>query len=433
MYLEQKRPVGAYPWYTAGVLGCCYAVAFIDRGILGVAAAPVQQSLGLTDSQFGMLHGMAFVTLFFLAGIPLGWLADRWSRRAIIASGMLFWTAMTAACGLASGFAALFLARIGVGLGEACLVPAGASLLAALVPRQRLARATAIFLVGAAVGSGLALLGGGYLLGQLTKVGIIHVPLLGDLVPWRVLFLLACLPGLAAAPLVMTMSEPRRLHAPQPFWPHMRQTMAHMRRHGRAYGCLVGATACSNVLAQSQGAWMPLFYLRHFGWPPGQSAMLVGGMFLLTAPTGQFVGGYLADRLQARNVPGAQNLCLAMGLALSIAPGALFCSTSSLPLSIAGYMLFNFIAFATTPNGMVGTQIITPPALRGTATALMVAVVSLVGIGVGPAAVGLLTDHLFHDGAKLGWSMLLVFALAGLAGTVLALAGRRAFARAATP
>ncbi len=427
----QTQPSGASSWYAALYLGCGYAVAFIDRGILGVVAAPIQHALHLTDSQFGLLHGIAFILLFCLAGIPLGWLADRWSRRAIIAIGMLVWTVMTAACGLASHILPFFLARIGVGLGEACLLPAGASLLALLLPRQHMARASAIFLIGATSGNAIALLGGGYLLSQLSKSAPLHLPLVGALDPWQMLFLLAALPGLVAAPLAMTLPKLPRDDTPRPFWPHLRTALAHIARHGRAYGCLAGATACSNVLTQTQGAWVPLFYMRQFGLPPGQAAMLVGGMYLLSAPAGQFAGGYLTDRLQARNLPGSQNLSLAAGLILSVAPAALFCSATSLPLSMAGYVLFNFIAFATTPNGLAGVQIITPAPLRGLITALLVSFVSLVGIGLGPALVGLLSDRLFHGASHLGSAMLLVLSLAGLAGPVLALTGRLAFARAA--
>lgn len=419
-------------WYAAIFLGCGYAVAFIDRGILGVVAAPVQHALHLSDSQFGLLHGIAFVLLFCVAGIPLGWLADRWSRRAIIAIGMLFWAIMTAACGLASQILPFFLARIGVGLGEACLLPAGASLLAQLLPRQNIARASAIFLIGATSGNALALLGGGYLLSQLSKSSSLHLPLLGDLAPWQILFLLAALPGLAAAPLAMTLPKLPAEQAPPTFLPHLRAALAHAAKHARAYGCLAGATACSNILTQTQGAWVSLFFMRQFGLPAGQAAMLVGIMYVISAPAGQFTGGWLTDKLQIRNFAGPQNINLAIGLALSLAPAIVFCSTTILPLAIAAYMLFNFIAFATTPNGLAGVQIITPAPLRGIMTAVLVSFVSLIGIGLGPALVGALSDDLFRRGQHLGIAMLVVFAIAGLAGPILALAGRRAFARAAS-
>jgi MFS family permease len=420
---------GAYPWYVAGLMGCSYAVSFVDRGLLSVAGAPIKQALHLSDSAFGLLHGAAFVLLFCVAGIPIGWLADRWNRRAIIAVGMLFWTAMTAACGMASSFSIFFIARIGVGLGEATLVPAGASLLAAILPGTRMTRAAAIFLMGATIGNAIALLGGGYLLGCLTRARPLHLPLLGALAPWQALFLLACLPGFVVAPWIMTLREPDRVTQGRSLRRDLAGAIGHLRANARAYGCLAGATACSNVLTQTQGAWMPLFYVRHFGLQPADGAMLVGALYILSAPAGQFAGGYLTDRLQTRGIAGAQNLTLAIGMLLSLAPAVLFCTTSDLLVSEASYAVFNFLVFAVTPNGLAGLQIMTPTRYRGIMTALLVSAVSVVGIGFGPATVGLLTDHLFHDELALGWALLSVFAVAGLCGPVLALAGRRDFAR----
>src|SRR5580693_6148662 len=111
--------------YVLGLLFCSYIVAFIDRGLVSVAAAPIKHDLHLSDAQLGLLNGTAFVALYCVCGIPLGWLADRIDRRAVIALGLLIWSAMTAACAITGSFGAFFLARVGVGLGEACLVPAG--------------------------------------------------------------------------------------------------------------------------------------------------------------------------------------------------------------------------------------------------------------------------------------------------------------------
>jgi len=428
---RRAGPAAFYPWYVAGLMGCCYAVAFVDRALIGVAAAPIQWHLGLSDGQFGLLHGTAFVILYCLCGLPMGWLADRVDRRAMIALGILFWTAMTALCGLAGSFAMFFLARIGVGLGEASLVPAGMSLLGDTMPGNRMARAAALFLMGAAIGNAAALLAGGYLLTWLTETVPSSVPWIGTLAPWQALFVIGCLPGLVLAPLVMTIREPRRPPPAQMDRQGVAGALAHVRDHRGAYGFLAAATSCSVMLAQAQGAWMPLFYVRQFGLAPGASAMLVGTMFLASAPAGQLAGGFLTDRLQSLGIGGAQNLVLAICLLLSLAPASIFCLADRLGLSEAGYCLFNFLVSASTPSGLAGLQLLTPARYRGLLTALLVSIVTLVGVGLGPAVVGLLTDHLFGDEQALGRSLLLVIMAAGIAGPLLAAAGRRPFARTA--
>lgn len=413
----------------AGLLGCGYAVSFLDRALVSVAGVPIKHDLGLSDTQFGLLHGTSFVILYSLGGIPFGRLADRVDRRAMIALGILFWTAMTAICGLAGSFAMFFLARIGVGLGEASLVPAGMSLLGSVMPRPKMARGVAVFIMGATIGTSTALMGGGYLLTRLGGAGPIELPLLGMVAPWQVLFLLAGPPGLVVAALVTTLREPARAAMPQE-QAGLGAALGHVRTHLRAYAFLTAAACCNVTIAQTQGAWAPLFFVRQFGLAPGAGAMLIGTMFLISAPTGQFFGGFLTDRLQARGIPAAQHLVMAVFLALALVPGAIFCMTDRLWLAQASYPLFAFLVSAATPTSLAALQLLTPDRYRGTLSALFLSIVTLVGLGLGPALVGLLTDQLFQDERALGRSLLIVILAAGIVGPLLALAGRRPFARA---
>jgi len=410
------------PWFVAGMLGCCYAVAFIDRALVNVAAAPIKQDIGLSDTQFGLVSGTAFVVPYVLCGIPFGWLADRTDRRAIIALAIMVWTVMTAACGLAASSRGFFAARIGVGLGEAALVPAGMSLLGSSVPASRMARSIAIFLMGSAIGNAVALLAGGYLL---TKMVPTTLPGLGTLAPWQALFLAVCPAGVVAAGLVLALREPVRAHDAN--GSDMRAAIRHIGAHRSAYGFLVGATCCTVMLSQGQAAWLPLFYMRHFGLQAGPSAMLVGIMYVLSVPTGQFAGGVLTDGLRARGVRWAPNAAIALCGTLAIPPAVIFCITDRLWVSEAGYVVFSFLVSATTPNGLLGVQLLTPRLYQGFTSALLVSIVSLVGVGIGPAAVGLLNDRLFHDEQALGLSLLIVIVTAGLLGPMLAMMGRQSF------
>jgi MFS family permease len=420
--------------YITALLCGSYAVAFIDRALVGVAGAPIKHDLGLSDTQFGLLHGMAFVALYCLCGIPLGWLADRADRRRMIAAGLLFWTVMTALCGLSGSFAMFVVARVGVGLGEACLVPAGMSLLASVVAKDKMARAVAIFLMGAALGNALALLGGGYLLNRLGAVGAMTLPLIGEIAPWQALFLLACPPGVILAALMLGLREPARIAAadtpPQKPAHDIKAALAHISAHRQAYGFLTAATACNIVLAQAQAAWMPLFYVRHFGLTPGDSAIAIGLMFVLSAPLGQWTGGVLIDRLQARGVSAPSNIVQAGCALLAMPAAAAFCLSDRLLPSQAAYVVFNFLVFAATPAGLTGWQLLTPARYSGMTTALLVSVVTLIGVGLGPAAVGWLTDHVFRDEMLLRQSLLSVIVAAGATGSLLGLAGIPGYARA---
>jgi MFS family permease len=429
--MSPRTPPSA--WYVVGVLAFCYAVAFVDRALVSVAGGPITHDLGLSDSQFGALHGTAFAALFCLCGLPLGWLADRADRRWIISTGLMFWTVLTAASGLARTYPEFFFARLGVGLGEACLVPAGMSLLGQVLPKDNMGKGVAVFLMGSTLGNIAALLGGGYLLGLLGAGSHLALPIVGVLAPWRLLFLLACPPGLLAALLLMTFREPSRPAARISHQQSISEALAHLGKHRAAYGILTAATACGLTLAQAQAAWMPLFFMRRFGLTASHGAVVVGMVFLVSAPIGQWVGGQLIDRLGNRGVEGPPHVVLALCGALCLPAAAVFCLSNRLPVVVVAYAIFIFLAFAATPAGLTGWQRLTPEPLRGFVIAVLLGAVTLVGVGLGPFLVGWLTDRVFQNSSAIGSSLLTVIGIAGAGGCALALAGRHAFARATEP
>ncbi len=338
--------------------------------------------------------------------MPLGWLADRTDRRRLIAVGILVWSAMTALCGLAADFQTFMLARIGVGLGEACLIPAGVSLIRSGVAPERRGRAVALFLIGATSGSALALLGGGWLLGRVDS--------------WRTLFLGAAVLGLPVAVPVLTMREPMR----QP-WPGLAEAGRHILRNRAAYGWLTGATACSIILAQAQAMWIPQLFARSFGLTPGQAAILTGLLYGLSAPIGQWIGGSAIDRMRQRSLSAPSHVLLAACCALCLPPAVLFCTAGSLAVAAPAYWLFNLIVFAATPAGMSGWQRLTPSGLHGSVIALLAAAANLAALGLGPPAIGALADRW-----SLAPALLAMVATAAVIGITLALRGRASFAEA---
>ncbi|MGA1731008.1 MAG: MFS transporter, partial [Steroidobacteraceae bacterium] len=191
-------------YYAVGVLTVAYVLSFIDRTILALLVAPIRADLGISDTQLSLLHGLAFAIFYTTLGIPIALLADRLNRRNIIAAGIAVWSLATAVCGLTRSFAQLFLARVAVGVGEAALSPAAYSMIADLFPRERLGRALGIYNVGAFAGAGLAFLIGGAVIAAVAQAGAVHLPVLGEVRNWQLVFFIDGLPGLLLALWVLT-------------------------------------------------------------------------------------------------------------------------------------------------------------------------------------------------------------------------------------
>ena len=417
------------PGRLIATLFASYLVAFIDRGQVAVAAAPIRQDLALSDAQLGLLMGPAFVAFFCLCALPMGWLADRTSRRRLIAAGLLFWSVMTACCALADSFWSLFAARLGVGLGEACLVPAGVSLIAAQTSDGHVAKALGVFLMGAAVGNGVALLAGGRLLEWLTAAAG-AVPTHHSMAPWRILFLIASLAGLPMAAAVMTLSEPARSRLPTAARTCLKQTLTNLQDSAAAYGYLSTSTDCVIVLAQVPAAWMPLYFVRTFGLTPGMSATLLGLIALGSAPTGQALGGILIDKLRVVGVFAAPHLVQAVCALLALPAAAVFCTSEHLEYAATAFAAYNLLVFAATPAGLTGWRILTPQSSMGLTIALLTAAVTFMAIGFGPPLVGGVSDFVFGSESALGSALLVVVVAATIVGISSALLGRYSFTQA---
>jgi MFS family permease len=197
-------------WYAVTVLCLALLVSYTDRLIVNLVVDPIRADLDLSDIEISLLQGAGFAVIFALAGLRSGRLADAVNRRNLIVAGVLLWSVATAGCGLAADFSSFFAARVGVGLGEAALVPAASALIVDLFSPRRRGTALGVFSLGATFGAGGALLFGGELLGWIRAGWFAGVPLAGDLAPWRLVFPLVALPGFALVPLLLTIREPVR-------------------------------------------------------------------------------------------------------------------------------------------------------------------------------------------------------------------------------
>jgi MFS family permease len=286
----------ARAWGSLAVLMAAYTVSFVDRTILSLLIPPIQQDLGLSDTRVSLLAGFAFALFYTVMGIPLGRIADRWHRRNLIAIGITVWCLMTAACGLARNFWQLFAARVGVGVGEAALSPAAYSMISDLFPREQLGRALAVYSFGLPIGSGLALLIGGFAIGAIQDLGPLTLPLIGRIAPWQLTFLLVGLPGLVVAGFVLAMHEPVRRQrasvaagatpALAPFLKASRRVLLH---HFGGLSMLV-------LVVYGTTAWIPTLFIRLHDWSASAIGYAYGLISIVCGAGGLLAGGWLADR-----------------------------------------------------------------------------------------------------------------------------------------
>ena len=190
---------GFVAWYAAIFLTLAATLSTVDRQILALMIGPIKRDFGVTDSQIGLLGGLAFTLLYTFATLPAAWLADRGSRRWVAAGGMVFWSLMTAACGLTQRFSTLFLARMGVGVGESTLAPAAYSMLSDLFPKRTLPAALGLFNTAPVLGVAFANIVGGRVIAHFETSAPIILPFLGAMKSWQMLFLLLGIPGMLLA------------------------------------------------------------------------------------------------------------------------------------------------------------------------------------------------------------------------------------------
>lgn len=418
---------GSYKWYVAAVLGFAHTVAIIDRFVMVLVTEPIRAAMHLTDTQLGMLQGTGFALLYCGFAVPLGAMADAASRRNLIMAGIFLWSLATMAAAFTSSFETLFATRILVGLGEACLIPAGMSLLTAYFAPATLARGTAIFGLGANFGYGLAFLGGGAVLAMLQAGGI--PAMAGALQPWQAIFLLA---GALAAPVLLMLlfvREPPRARAGAGFSAHlaaMGDGLGYIFANLRGYAPFLLIGALTAVTGYAVTSWSSSLFVRLHDMAPADAGKLIGLIGVIAGPLGTISGGWLLDRLRARGVVGAPMLIMAGGCIVALITAAAIGYASSLPIATGFFCLFMFESTFTLPSLYVGMQMLTPDRFRGVAASFNMMVYTLAGLGLGPTTVGLISDRL-SGGSALAHAVVIVEAAMALVIVPTALLARRAY------
>jgi predicted MFS family arabinose efflux permease len=396
-----------YRLVVLAMLVVVYTFNFIDRQIVGILAVPIKADLGLTDTQLGLMGGLAFALFYTALGIPIAMLADRRSRTTIMTVALLVWSAMTAVCGLAQNFWQLFLARVGVGVGEAGGVAPAYSLVADYFPPAQRARALGVYSFGVPIGSALGIVSGG---------------LIAHHVDWRTAFIVVGVAGMLVAPVFRRLvREPVRGRydgvrgggRPASFREVLRVLAAKRSFWGLSFGA-----AASSMMGYGLFFWLPSFFVRSHGMTLLDASLYFGAILLFGGIAGIWLGGWLADRFgTVRRRAYALIPAVAFVLTVPFYVGAV--RSDSLTLAFLLFMVPTALGLAWLGPVLSAIQHVVPPQMRATASAIFLFVNNLIGIGLGSVALGALSDAL---AARYGADSLRQAILAGSAFYLLAAA-----------
>jgi len=397
-------------WYAVFILLLAYILSFVDRIIISLLVIPIQSDLGISDTQMGLLMGLAFAIFYVAIGIPIAKLSDEKSRRIIVSIGIFLWSLMTAACGLAKSFSHLFLARIGVGVGEATLSPAAYSMIADYFSENKLGRAIAVYQSGALFGGGLAFIIGGMVVNFAVNADSITLPIFGVLQPWQIAFIVVGLPGVLMALVMLTVKEPKRTGMKEEFGKSVsiRDTVSFVFANWKVYMAVFVGFGMLAIPITTVFTWFPTYLQRVHEVSIAESGRVLGLILFFLSSSGVLFGGWLVDYLKSKNY---QDSFFRVGLMAAVlpVPFALFVSSiTNLDITIA--LLCPFVFFASMPLavGPIVLQIISPNQLRAQMAAIYMLFMNLLTAAIATTGIGFITDYLLLSDLAVGHSITIV-------------------------
>lgn len=394
--------------YILALLTFAYVLSLLDRSILPLLIQPLQRDLHITDTQFAVLHGVAFAVFYAAAILPIGWMADRYSRKKIMATGVALWSGMTAFSGLARSYNHLFLARMGVGIGEAALQPAAYSLITDLFPKERLARAIAIFSTGGVFGQGAAFIIAGGVMTALGNRESVMLPLFGETRLWQATFLFLGIPGLVLALLIALIREPKRTHVPSTAAANLAELKAFIIRRRALLAPLCVANALMVFVTVAFMVWIPAMLMRNHGLAMGEVGVVMGLAQGIGFGFGYISGGWITDRWFNA---GRNDAHVRVGIvgALAALPLVLVATlVGSTEVAMVAVCFICFFAGFPIPAAIAGLQLVTAPGHRAVVTSGYMLVANLVATALGPLSVAFLTDDVFGRPTAVNLSLCLV-------------------------
>jgi MFS family permease len=428
---DGEWPKPRVAWYAVVVLAVCYAFAILDRSILSLLVVPIERDMGINDTQMSLLSGLAFGLFYATLGVPIGWLADRTSRRNIVAVGIALWSLATAACGLAQSFTQLFFSRMAVGVGEATLGPSASSMIADLFAPKDRPKAFGIYVMGTSFGTGLSALMAALVISAMAAHGDFELPVIGTVKPWQAVFFLVGLPGLLVAALVMTVPEPKRRGLlTQSGKASLMDVLRFMRQRPLAYATIFLGPMLIIMAIYGSIAWTATFFIRTHGWTPQFYGYVSAPLSTTAGLISALTSGYVTSYFSRRDKHTGPLMTILLGVIGSAVLHFI------MPFSPNGTIAFTFSFlgsfFANWPSAaaFTGLNQITPNEMRAQVTALYNLTIGLSGLTLGPLMVGVLTDYVFKDPTMVGYSLGVTYAVCGILGTSIILIGRSAFGQA---
>lgn len=406
----------ASPWFLLVLLSMAYVCATLDRVVIGLLVEPIKANLKISDVQFGLLQGPAFSLTYIVFGLPMGFLVDRLNRTRLVSFGIACWSIVTAMHGLAGSFLALFLARTGVGLGEATLSPSSYSLIGDSFASERHGVALGIFAMSGVLGAGLSMVVGGFLIGLIEARGAIVAPFLGTLQPWQQVFLLLALPGLLLSLLFLAVAEPRRRSANQSaeavpgnlssIRAFYRANAAFLVRHHIAIGL-------ANMITLASLAWIAALYIRVHGWTIADIGLASGIATMAGAVVGLWGGGMISDYAM-RFGPQARLVVCGIAVLLGGGAAAAYPLLENASLAMVGFWLVMTLSCLPMGAGNAALQYVVPGNFRGVASAVFFFSIGIVAM-FGPPLVALVSESAFpgSTGLRFGLAIVSPIALVG--------------------
>jgi sugar phosphate permease len=383
---QEAPPPKRYRYYVLAILVLVYTLNFLDRQVLGILVKPIKAELGLSDSQVGLMGGLAFASLYATLGLPIAYLADRGSRRRIMTWSLALWSAFTAVCGFTQNFIQIFLARIGVGIGEAGGVAPAYSMISDYFPKEQRARALSVYSLGIPIGSALGILAGGLIAAKIN---------------WRAAFMIVGCVGIIVAPILRyTVKDPKRggwdaapSAAPAAKSAVRFMDVFHIVSKKSSFWLLAFGSAASSVCGYGVAFWLPSFFMRSLHLTLVETSWYYAAIALVGGGLGILGGGLLADRLGKLN-----------RAAYAIIPAIAF--MVALPCFFAAFHLGSPLAafpLFLIPTGLnlmwlgpilTVVQHLVPGHMRTTASAMFLLINNLLGIAGGFYYFGAVSDAL---------------------------------------
>jgi MFS family permease len=421
-------PDRKYAWFVVFVLILASLIAFIDRQVVAIVVGPMQEDLGVGDTEIGWLYGV-FALFYAVAALPIATLADIKSRKTIIAVGIALWSLLTIACGLARNYWQIFFARMGVGIGEATLNPSTTSLIGDFFPRKDVPLALSIFQIGPIVGTGIAFIIGGMVLELVQQAEPLTLPLIGALKPWQQTFVYVGAPGILLAGLFLFIREPVRRVSNEP----------EIARTGTAQLIHFYRTNASTLLWHHLGFvsliltgyafvfWSVTFFVRIHGVPAADASQIFGWIFVIFGPLGPLIVAYIAAELKRRGHHDA-NITAGMIGGIATIPCVLLIQIA--PSATWAYILYAPALLAVnSPFGIAAgaLPVITPPHLRARVAAVYM-FAGAVGMMFGPPLAGAFNEYLFPGAEGVRYSMIIMTCCFGFLGVLFLWFARKPYA-----